>query len=42
MRSQHPVSGTFKGADVLAAIRGHVLAQATLASIYSLNPNVKF
>ena len=35
------VSGTFKGADVLAAIRGHVLAQAMLASIYSLNPNVK-
>ena len=36
-----PVSGTFKGADVLAAIRGHVLAQATLTGIYSLNPDVK-
>ena len=36
-----PVSGTFKGADVLAAIRGHILAQATLTGIYSLNPDVK-
>ncbi len=36
-----PVSGTFKGADVLTAIRGHVLAQATITGVYSLNPNVK-
>ena len=36
-----PVSGTFKGSDVLAAIRGHVLAQAALTGVYSLNPNVK-
>ncbi len=35
------VSGTFKGPDVLAAIRGHVLAQAALTGIYSLNPDVK-
>jgi len=35
------VSGTFKGADVLAAIRGHVLGQAALTGIYSLNPAVK-
>jgi len=26
---------------VLAAIRGHVLAQATITGVYSLNPSVK-
>ena len=36
-----PVSGTFKGPDVLAAIREHVLGQATLIGVYSLNPKVK-
>jgi len=35
------VSSVFKGADVLAAIRGHVLAQARLTGVYSLNPKVK-
>jgi Raf kinase inhibitor-like YbhB/YbcL family protein len=35
------VSGTFKGPDVLAAIRGHVLGQAALTGVYSLNPAVK-
>ena len=35
------VSGTFKGPDVLAAIRGKVLGQATLTGTYSLNPSVK-
>ena len=35
------VSGTFKGADVLAAIRGHVLGQAAITGVYSLNPSVK-
>jgi len=35
------VSGAFKGPDVLAAIRGHVLAQATLTGVYALNPSVK-
>jgi Raf kinase inhibitor-like YbhB/YbcL family protein len=34
------VSGTFKAPDVLAAIRGHVLAQAAITGVYSLNPNV--
>lgn len=33
-----PVSGRFTGADVLAAIRGHVLAEATLTGTYTLNP----
>ena len=37
-----PVSGTFKAPDVLAAIRGHVLAQAAIIGVYSLNPSVKF
>lgn len=35
------VSGNFRGPDVLAAIRGHVLAQAVLTGTYSLNPAVK-
>jgi Raf kinase inhibitor-like YbhB/YbcL family protein len=35
------VNGTFKGADVLAAIKGHVLGQAGVTGIYSLNPAVK-
>jgi Raf kinase inhibitor-like YbhB/YbcL family protein len=36
-----PVSGTFKGSDVLAAIKGHVLGQAALTGVYALNPGVK-
>ncbi|MBI3043535.1 MAG: YbhB/YbcL family Raf kinase inhibitor-like protein [Betaproteobacteria bacterium] len=36
-----PVGGAFKAPEVLAVIRGHVLAQAALTGIYSLNPNVK-
>jgi Raf kinase inhibitor-like YbhB/YbcL family protein len=39
--AQAPVSGTFKGPDLLAAIRGHVLGQAALTGVYSLNPDVK-
>ena len=35
------VSGAFNGADVLAAIRGQVLAQAKLTGVYALNPKVK-
>ena len=35
------VSGTFEGPDVLAAIRGHVLGQAKLTGVYTLNPSVK-
>lgn len=34
------VQGIFKGPDVLNAIQGHVLAQATLTGVYSLNPAV--
>lgn len=36
-----PVQGMFKGADVLAAIKGHVLDEAQLCGVYSLNPDVK-
>jgi Raf kinase inhibitor-like YbhB/YbcL family protein len=35
------VSGKFKGPDVLAAIRGGVLAEASLRGLYALNPKVK-
>ena len=35
------VSGTFKGGDVRQAIQGHVLAEAKLTGLYSLNPAVK-
>ena len=33
-----PLEGTFTGAQVHEAIRGHVLAQARLTGIYALNP----
>ncbi|MBW7861430.1 MAG: YbhB/YbcL family Raf kinase inhibitor-like protein [Rhodocyclaceae bacterium] len=35
------VEGRFNGADVRKAIAGHVLAQAGLTGIYSLNPTVR-
>ena len=35
-----PLEGRFGGADVLAAIRPHVLAQDSLVGTYSLNPAV--
>ncbi len=34
-----PVSGSFTGADVQAAIEGHVLEETRLVGTYSLNPN---
>ena len=33
-----PVEGSFTGAEVEAAIKGHVLAEARLTGIYTLNP----
>jgi Raf kinase inhibitor-like YbhB/YbcL family protein len=36
-----PVEGNFTGPDVLKAIAGHVLAQASLVGTYSLNPDVQ-
>ena len=34
------VSGTFRGADVLNAMKGHGLGEAKLTGVYSLNPEV--
>lgn len=36
-----PVSGAFTAAEVSAAIKGHVLASATLTGRYSLNPRIR-
>jgi hypothetical protein len=36
-----PVKGNFGGADVRKAIAGHVLAEAKLTGIYTLNPKVR-
>jgi Raf kinase inhibitor-like YbhB/YbcL family protein len=35
-----PVEGTFTGSDVLKAIQGHVLAQASITGLYTLNPRL--
>lgn len=35
-----PVEGTFGAPDVLQAIEGHVLAQASIVGTYTLNPQV--
>lgn len=35
-----PLEGKLPGADVLAAIQGHVLAQASLTGLYTLNPRL--
>jgi Raf kinase inhibitor-like YbhB/YbcL family protein len=34
------VSGKFTGGDVRTAIKGHVLAEAKITGLYSLNPEV--
>jgi len=36
-----PLEGAFNGADVQRAIAGHVLAQAALTGVYTLNPSVQ-
>mgnify|MGYP003394339879 CR=1 FL=1 len=35
-----PVAGTFRGTEVLHAMKGHVLGEAKLTGVYSLNPAV--
>ncbi len=35
-----PVNGAFGGDDVLAAIEGHILAEARLSGTYTLNPRL--
>ncbi len=37
-----PVDGIFKAPAVLDAIKGHILAQASITGLYSLNPAVRF
>jgi Raf kinase inhibitor-like YbhB/YbcL family protein len=37
---QLPVTGTFRGVDVLNAMKGHVLEEAKFTGVYSLNPQV--
>ncbi|MGZ8212118.1 MAG: YbhB/YbcL family Raf kinase inhibitor-like protein [Burkholderiales bacterium] len=37
---QLPVNGTFRGPEVLNAMKGHVLAEAKITGLYSLNPRV--
>jgi Raf kinase inhibitor-like YbhB/YbcL family protein len=34
------VEGRFAGADVRRAIQGHVLAQAAITGVYTLNPRL--
>ncbi|HEY7656192.1 MAG TPA: YbhB/YbcL family Raf kinase inhibitor-like protein [Burkholderiales bacterium] len=36
-----PVAGAFKGPEVLAAIKGHIIAQASITGLYTLNPSLK-
>ncbi len=36
-----PVAGAFKGPEVLEAMKGHIIAQAAITGIYTLNPNLK-
>jgi phosphatidylethanolamine-binding protein (PEBP) family uncharacterized protein len=38
--AQLPVSGTFRAAEALNAMRGHVLEETTLTGTYSVNPKV--
>ena len=38
--SRCPVEGRFNRTEVLAAIEGHVLAEASITGTYSLNPAV--
>jgi phosphatidylethanolamine-binding protein (PEBP) family uncharacterized protein len=34
------LKGAFTGAEALAAIKPHIIAQASITGIYSLNPSV--
>ncbi|WP_237173483.1 YbhB/YbcL family Raf kinase inhibitor-like protein [Paracandidimonas lactea] len=36
-----PFEGRFTGADALNAMQGHILAQASITGLYSLNPRVR-
>ena len=34
------VTGTFRGPDALNAMKGHVVGEAKITGVYSLNPSV--
>ena len=36
-----PAAGAFKGPEVLEAMNGHIIAQAAITGVYTLNPKVK-
>ena len=36
-----PLAGRFTGQDVLAAMKGHILDQASITGVYSLNPEIE-
>ena len=36
-----PLSGRFSGGDVIKAMKGHILDQASMTGVYSLNPEVE-
>ena len=36
-----PAAGAFKGPEVLEAMKGHIIAQAAITGVYTLNPKVK-
>ena len=36
-----PAAGAFKGPEVLEAMNGHIIAQAAITGLYTLNPKVK-
>ena len=36
-----PIEGRFTGAEVRAALKGHVLAEAAITGVYSLNPAIR-
>jgi hypothetical protein len=35
------VAGAFKGPEVLAAMKGHIIAQAAITGLYTLNPSLR-
>lgn len=37
-----PLTGRFTGQEALAAMAGHILAQASLSGTYSLNPSIRW
>jgi phosphatidylethanolamine-binding protein (PEBP) family uncharacterized protein len=38
--SELPLEGRFTGPDVIKAMQGHILDQASITGLYSLNPRL--